>query len=482
MNVFFLSDYFGTTHVWWGVSSCTDMVHVTGDFLVNQTKKRTLFNIKCYDGKIIKNHSAYPNESETILPPGAYLKVKSSLDFTENLCIVDIEQIPPAPEEVAHSAGDADTPGTLSYSNSSQISDVHILWLDPNVNKSQENVKTQEKLKELYPSYYKSFEKYDELEKFIEQKQSCGVVLVTGGQIGSQIVPKIHDLLQSISLIVYCMDKEKNEKWSRNYTKVKAVVNRSDDMIKQVKKEYAQLVEEQKQQQQVTESKSSRFSDFQQEAAKLLTPLTGYQNQPLVSLEESLAPVMDIISDLPKYIWKAKYNCTPPADGLTPDESASIRIYSMEFNAPEGSLYSLLNQDLRSASRHAIKKWFLYLKLFFHALFKLPSIEGTVWRALPGNASIDYEIGKQFIWWGVSSTARNMSILNGYINSKHGQNTLFCIQCKNGKSIRNHSYFTEVDEILLMPGTNLEVMGQLEPAEGLRIINLKELDRPLFFQ
>ncbi|CAF1274382.1 unnamed protein product [Didymodactylos carnosus] len=167
------------------------------------------------------------------------------------------EQIPPAPEEVAQSADAAGTRGTLSYSNSSQINDVHILWLDPNISKSQENVKTQEKLKELYPSYYKSFEKSDELEKFIEQNQRCSVILVTGGQIGRQIVPKIHDLLQVISLIVYCMDKEKNEKWSGHYRKVKGVVNRSDDMIKQVEEEYAQLVEEQKQQkqqQQVTES------------------------------------------------------------------------------------------------------------------------------------------------------------------------------------------------------------------------------------
>ena len=65
----------GTVHVWWGVSSCTDNVHVTGGFL-DKKKKHTLFNIKCRNGKIIRNHSAYPMESETILPPGTYLKVK----------------------------------------------------------------------------------------------------------------------------------------------------------------------------------------------------------------------------------------------------------------------------------------------------------------------------------------------------------------------------------------------------------------------
>ena len=35
-----------SVHVWWGVSSCSDMVHVTDAFL-NQTTHRTLFNIKC---------------------------------------------------------------------------------------------------------------------------------------------------------------------------------------------------------------------------------------------------------------------------------------------------------------------------------------------------------------------------------------------------------------------------------------------------
>ncbi|CAF1058969.1 unnamed protein product [Didymodactylos carnosus] len=154
-------------------------------------------------------------------------------------------------------------------------------------------------------------------------------------------------------------------------------------------------------------------------------------------------------------------------------------IYSMEFDTSEGSLFYSLNRDLRSESRNALKKWLSYLKLFIHALFKLPSTEGTVWRGVNGDVSSIYKIGKRLAWWGVSSTARNVSDLEclQYLD-KHGQLTLFCIQCKNGKSIAKHSYFPLEDEVLLMPGTYLEVIGQLQPAEGVHIINLKELDLP----
>lgn len=74
------------------------MIQITSYFL-DQTKSRTLFNIKCINGKIIKNHSKFPNESETILPPGTYLKVRSSLNASSDLCIVDMEEIRPPKED-----------------------------------------------------------------------------------------------------------------------------------------------------------------------------------------------------------------------------------------------------------------------------------------------------------------------------------------------------------------------------------------------
>jgi hypothetical protein len=82
-----------SVHVWWGATSCSDMVHVTDTFL-DKDSYRTLFNIKCYEGKIITKHSAFPNESEIVLLPGTCLRVKSVSNPAPKLHIIDIEQIP----------------------------------------------------------------------------------------------------------------------------------------------------------------------------------------------------------------------------------------------------------------------------------------------------------------------------------------------------------------------------------------------------
>ncbi|CAF1416681.1 unnamed protein product [Didymodactylos carnosus] len=59
---------------------------------------------------------------------------------------------------------------------------------------------------------------------------------------------------------------------------------------------------------------------------------------------------------------------------------------------------------------------------------------------------------------------------------KTGTRTLFSIECTTGKSIMKHSYFNETEkEVILMPGTYFDVVGQLNPADGLHIIHIKEI-------
>jgi chlorite dismutase len=108
--------------------------------------------------------------------------------------------------------------GTIS--SMSQSDDIHIVWLDPDVNKSKENKKTQEKLKQLFSNSFKSFEKSEEAVNYIKDKQNQHILLITGGQIGRQIVPEINDLSQLKFIIIYCMNKEANKQWSRDYEKV----------------------------------------------------------------------------------------------------------------------------------------------------------------------------------------------------------------------------------------------------------------------
>ena len=59
-----------------------------------------------------------------------------------------------------------------------------------------------------------------------------------------------------------------------------------------------------------------------------------------------------------------------------------------------------------------------------------------------------------------------------------GTRTLFNIECESGKEIYRHSYFQEEKEILLLPATQFQVLGKINPAPGFHIIHLKETKPP----
>ncbi|CAF4080862.1 unnamed protein product [Rotaria magnacalcarata] len=226
----------------------------------------------------------------------------------------------------------------------------------------------------------------------------------------------------------------------------------------------------------------SRFTDLNGEPMDhLLSPIKGYHDKPLVSLAEAIEPVSGFFNEIEDNVYVAIHNCPNPAEGLTTDESASIHLYTMQFDGGP-SLYILLNESLRAENREQLKPWFSFLKLFLTALYKLPSKNGTVWRGIKGvDLSTKYKTGTKFAWWGVSSCTTNVEVLelNQFLG-KTGKRTLFSIECINGKSVAKHSYFKNTEqEIILMPGSYFEVIGQLNPAPELHIIQVKEITPPI---
>jgi len=113
--------------------------------------------------------------------------------------------------------------------------------------------------------------------------------------------------------------------------------------------------------------------DIRHEPKQILEPISGYEKEPLLSLEEACQSLENILGlELKLYINVAKLNSKEPKDGLTQDESASIYLYTMEWNEPDKSLYVVLNQALCAVDRSKLQPWLKYLKLFFTAFFKLP--------------------------------------------------------------------------------------------------------------
>jgi hypothetical protein len=187
--------------------------------------------------------------------------------------------------------------------------------------------------------------------------------------------------------------------------------------------------------------------------------------------------LVHIVDDIFTYVSVALEN-TPfyPADDLTRNEAAAIRLYTIEWDVNQKSLYRTLNYTLNKRDREDLRPWFKYLKLFLTALVKIPCAPPqTVWRGVRKNVKDEFPRGTQVTWWSFSSCTQTLTVLeNGMYLGNVGERTLFSIEVFNGKNIRDHSHYDNEDEILLLPGTYMEVQSQLDQPSGLHIIHLKQ--------
>jgi hypothetical protein len=222
-----------------------------------------------------------------------------------------------------------------------------------------------------------------------------------------------------------------------------------------------------------------RNTDVAQESLEFLEPIRGYSKVPLVSLEEAVKPLVPILPDVQSHAYVAKLKCKKPADNLTQDESASIMLYTMGWEPLDECLYVVLNDTLRAKNRQQkLPLWYLYLRLFLNALFRLPLVPAMAYRGVKLDLSDRYIKGESIVWWGFSSCTTSVDVLDSEIFlGKTGRRTMFTLQCKSAKDISQHSFYPAEDEVLLMAATHFKVKGCLTQG-NLYIIQLEETIPP----
>jgi hypothetical protein len=197
---------------------------------------------------------------------------------------------------------------------------------------------------------------------------------------------------------------------------------------------------------------------------------------PLVSLEEAVQPLVDLVSDVQRHAFIAKEYCKNPADGLTLDESASIMFSTMEWSPEHQCLYHVLDATLRSNNSRKLKPWFRYLRLLMSGLSRLPPLRETVYRCINSNLSDQYSIGQTIIWHAFASCTTKLDVLDTFLGTSN-RRTMFIIKCVSGRDISQHSQFREEHAVLPLSDTELQVIGCLNQGD-LRIIELKEIRPP----
>ncbi|UJR20165.1 hypothetical protein I4U23_023297 [Adineta vaga] len=223
-----------------------------------------------------------------------------------------------------------------------------------------------------------------------------------------------------------------------------------------------------------------RIFDINDEPLCDLPPLDDLEEIPIVSLENAVEPLRSwspLIYNFAKYL---KTKCPrPPPDGLTVDESTSIMLYTTGWLPINECLYSGLNEALRSKDREKLKPWFLYLKLLFTALARLPPVEGNIYRAVKLDLTERYSIGQRVTWSGFSSCTNIMNILHSVVFSNlTKKRLLFNIKCKTARNITKHSSFQGDDEILLLPGTQFKCQNSFHRSDNFCVIELEEISIP----
>jgi len=225
-----------------------------------------------------------------------------------------------------------------------------------------------------------------------------------------------------------------------------------------------------------------RLTDLTFEPKQILLPIKEYQKQPIVSLDKAIEPLISIVVDIKQMVSMAKKHRQKLKDKLTLDESASITLYTLEWQPQESSFSCILNQNLRDENRDKLKPWFLYLRLFLSALSKLPkSSHQIIYRGVQMDLHDNFAKGKKIIWWGFASCTSSISTLHDYLG-EIGPRTIFNIESSSAKDISAYTLNSSGGkEVLIYPARQFQVLSSLDTGNQLRIIHIKEIPSPYPF-
>lgn len=91
----------------------------------------------------------------------------------------------------------------------------------------------------------------------------------------------------------------------------------------------------------------------------------------------------------------------------------------------------------------------------------------------------NFEKGKKVVWWGCSSCSTDMDAVNNFLTGN--SNILFNIHTTHALDIKRFSSFPVENEVLLAPGTYLEIINTLSVGP-LTIVEMKEIPNAPFIK
>jgi len=215
-----------------------------------------------------------------------------------------------------------------------------------------------------------------------------------------------------------------------------------------------------------------QLSQLPNDSRLILLPIQGFDKEPLVTLEKAVELLTNQVPQLNHMIATVKQNIEKPNDSLTINESAAIRLYTLGWKTLQSSFHYILNKTLRNENRKELIPWYSYLRLFLHALSKLPATEKQIFFCgTKTDVSHEYPEDRVFVWWDFISCTSNIKLLENSVDVR----TIFIIETNSAKYISEHSYYESENEYLLYPARQFQTISSYNSNKHLSIIHLKEI-------
>lgn len=206
----------------------------------------------------------------------------------------------------------------------------------------------------------------------------------------------------------------------------------------------------------------------------VLPAITGVFDTPLMDFRSAVAPVADLLPGLARHVEYSHDFGKRRADADGAGELSADAIAALYLYTCESAFYREINSVLRNADRSKVLPYLPYLRLLFSAVSQLPVRTESLWRGVALDLRAQYQLGGTVTWWGVSSCTPKLGVAKAFLGNR-GKRTLFEVVPARAVGIRDFSAFTEEEEFILLPGTQLKVTNVATERGGLCTVTLTEL-------
>lgn len=202
-----------------------------------------------------------------------------------------------------------------------------------------------------------------------------------------------------------------------------------------------------------------------------------FQRIPLVSFEQAVEPLISILPTIETYLQLVKEKCHDPINGLTVDESASIMLYSIQWQPYDQCLHAMVNSILSKSSIHEYEPWLYYFKLLFTALLHLPSTHSIIYRGSKLDLSKQYQLEEVILWKDLPLCTTSINDLRSdTCLDEHELRTVFKIESSTVKDIQKYCYSSRNTFAVVLPATKFQVIDcYCSTNDHLHWIVLKEI-------